>query len=230
MATVEKGVIWQFVTCRLVMATLSRSSCWHRRTRRRSDSRVSDEGEQRCDQRDGRDPGTLDRRTHSPSMGLPGGRMKQKYTTIPMDGCLGPAPRSRCFVSIVNSQVWKAITGDSPPASPPSAKDYPKPGYHGSTTITDARCSRVHRADEQRASTSWAGGSHSYRRTDLLEVQQIIHLRRSNQIRFAKVRKLRMPDLPETMRDDARTEKLISYIHTSSARVTRTSAPRHTEI
>ena len=32
--------------------------------------------------------------------------------------------RGRCFVHIANSLVWRAITGESPPTVPPTAKEY----------------------------------------------------------------------------------------------------------
>ena len=36
--------------------------------------------------------------------------------------------RSRCFIHIANSLVWRAITSDSPPTVPFTAKEYTKHG------------------------------------------------------------------------------------------------------
>ena len=36
--------------------------------------------------------------------------------------------KSRCFVHIANSMVWRAITGQAPPTVPPTAKEYAKAG------------------------------------------------------------------------------------------------------
>src|SRR5262245_27881601 len=35
---------------------------------------------------------------------------------------------SRCFVHIVNSLVWRAVTGQAPPTTPPTARQYTKAG------------------------------------------------------------------------------------------------------
>ncbi len=35
---------------------------------------------------------------------------------------------SRCFVQLVNTQMWQGITGKTPPTQPPKAKDYTKAG------------------------------------------------------------------------------------------------------
>ncbi len=36
--------------------------------------------------------------------------------------------RSRCFVHLTNALVWGAITGDSPPTTPPTAEEYTRAG------------------------------------------------------------------------------------------------------
>jgi hypothetical protein len=65
------------------------------------------------------------------SMGLaPGGRMRQEiyedpYTIHDWD----TENTSRCFIHIVNSATWHAITSERPPTKPPTAKDYTKAGY-----------------------------------------------------------------------------------------------------
>ena len=74
-----------------------------------------------------------------PGMGLaPGGRMRQHIEQDPhgLDSW-DQRHGSRCFVSIVNTAQWMAITGESPPTQPPTAKDYTESGlpwfeYYGS--------------------------------------------------------------------------------------------------
>ena len=60
------------------------------------------------------------------SMGLaPGGRMKQEIYKDPFDlDDWEVNQRSRCFVHIANSLVWRKITGDAPPSVPFTAKEY----------------------------------------------------------------------------------------------------------
>ncbi|MCP4295587.1 MAG: hypothetical protein GY786_08275 [Proteobacteria bacterium] len=63
-------------------------------------------------------------------MGLaPGGRMRQEIYKDPfrlsdwdMD------QKSRCFVHLANSMVWRANTGDAPPTAPFTAKEYTNHG------------------------------------------------------------------------------------------------------
>lgn len=67
----------------------------------------------------------------SAPMGLaPGGRMRQEIFEDPFsihdwDSEHG----SRCFIHLVNSATWQAITGERSPTQPPSAKQYTKAGY-----------------------------------------------------------------------------------------------------
>jgi hypothetical protein len=63
-------------------------------------------------------------------MGLaPGGRMKQEIYEDPFDlNDWEMDHRSRCFIHIANSLVWRAITNDSPPTVPFTAKEYTKHG------------------------------------------------------------------------------------------------------
>jgi hypothetical protein len=60
------------------------------------------------------------------AMGLaPGGQMKQEIYTDPFDfDDWDLSQRSRCFVHIANSLVWREITGRQPPTTPPTAKEY----------------------------------------------------------------------------------------------------------
>jgi len=63
-------------------------------------------------------------------MGLaPGGRMKQEIYSDSFgidDWDLNH--KSRCFVHIANSLVWREITGRHPPTTPPTAREYSKAG------------------------------------------------------------------------------------------------------
>jgi len=64
-------------------------------------------------------------------MGLaPGGRMRQEiyedpYSIHDWDTEHG----SRCFVHLVNSATWQAVTGQLPPTKPPTAEQYTNAGY-----------------------------------------------------------------------------------------------------
>jgi len=66
----------------------------------------------------------------APDMGLaPGGCMRQEIYKDPYrvsDWDLGHV--SRCFVHITNSMVWRSITADDPPATPPTAEEYTRAG------------------------------------------------------------------------------------------------------
>jgi hypothetical protein len=65
------------------------------------------------------------------SMGLaPGGRMRQEIHRDPFsihDWDEGHS--SRCFIHLVNSKTWQAITGELPPTRPWKAEDYTRAGY-----------------------------------------------------------------------------------------------------
>ena len=60
------------------------------------------------------------------AMGLAaGGRMEQKIYPDPHGiDAWDPDTRRRVFVHIVNSEMWRDITGEAPPASPVTAKSY----------------------------------------------------------------------------------------------------------
>ena len=64
------------------------------------------------------------------SMGLaPGGRMKQDIYDDPYGfDAWDQENVTRCFVTIVNSAQWLAITGEPPPTKPPTAKQYTEAG------------------------------------------------------------------------------------------------------
>jgi len=63
-------------------------------------------------------------------MGLaPGGRMRQEiYDDDYGVGAWDEEHTSRCFVTIANSLQWLAITGERPPTSPPTARQYTDAG------------------------------------------------------------------------------------------------------
>ncbi len=64
-------------------------------------------------------------------MGLaPGGRMRQEIYEDPFSiHDWDTEHGSRCFIHLVNSATWHAITGQAPPSKPPTARDYTKAGY-----------------------------------------------------------------------------------------------------
>ncbi len=55
----------------------------------------------------------------------PGGRMRQEIYEDPFDlNDWDKEQKSRCFIHIANSLVWRAITDESPPAAPLTSKEY----------------------------------------------------------------------------------------------------------
>jgi len=67
----------------------------------------------------------------APGMGLaPGGRMRQEIYEDPFSiHDWDTEHGSRCFVHLVNSATWRAITGQNPPTKPPTARQYTQAGY-----------------------------------------------------------------------------------------------------
>lgn len=63
-------------------------------------------------------------------MGLaPGGLMRQEIYDDPFDiNDWDTDHSSRCFVHIANSMVWRAITGEEPPTTPPTSEEYTRAG------------------------------------------------------------------------------------------------------
>jgi len=61
-----------------------------------------------------------------PAMGLaPGGRMKQEIDDDPYGlDAWGQRHGSRCFITLLNSVQWMAVTGERPPTEPPTAQNY----------------------------------------------------------------------------------------------------------
>ena len=66
----------------------------------------------------------------APDMGLaPGGRMKQEIFDDPHDFDVWDTRASaRCFVHITNSLAWRAITGEEPPTTPLTSREYQDAG------------------------------------------------------------------------------------------------------
>ncbi len=73
-----------------------------------------------------REPGMV----RESQMGLaPGGRMKQEIYEDPYEvSDWHTEEKSRCFVHIANSMTWRAITGQEPPATPVTAREYERAG------------------------------------------------------------------------------------------------------
>lgn len=75
-------------------------------------------------------PGGLMYSAAAESMGLAaGGSMRQEIYEDPFDpGDWEQSARSRCFVHIASSLVWRAITSEAPPSPPPTAREYAQSG------------------------------------------------------------------------------------------------------
>jgi hypothetical protein len=98
-------------------------------------------------------------------MGLaPGGRMRQEIFADPYSiHDWDREHSSRCFIHLVNSATWQAVTGQRPPSKPPTAKQYTIAGYpwfdyydselkalEGSTTLPGVKSVKT-KAEEKRA-------------------------------------------------------------------------------
>ncbi len=77
----------------------------------------------------------------SADMGLaPGGRMRQQIYDDPYRfEEWDTEAASRCFVHLTNSLVWRAITGQAPPTTPPTAKEYTAAGLPWFDYYADAK-------------------------------------------------------------------------------------------
>src|ERR1051326_8097101 len=69
-------------------------------------------------------------RAAAPGMALaPGGRMRQEIYEDPFSiHDWDTTHNSRCFIHLVNSTTWRAISGEAPPTKPPTARDYTRAG------------------------------------------------------------------------------------------------------
>ena len=76
------------------------------------------------------EPEEYDLEAPSYSMGLsPGGRMRQEIYADEFDfSDWDQSTSSRCFIHLLNSRAWRAVTGKNPPTIPPSARDYTEAG------------------------------------------------------------------------------------------------------
>ena len=124
----------------------------------------------------------------APDMGLaPGGRMTQEIYEDPYGlHAWDQSHFSRCFVTIANSAVWAAITGEGPPTTPATAASYTKAGlpwfnYYGGDAKalggaeTLAKLKSVAQTAKDQADPLPANGS--------VEVETTIHLsRRKTQV------------------------------------------------
>jgi hypothetical protein len=72
-------------------------------------------------------------------MGLAaGGKMKQQVLEDPYDiNDWDLTQRSRCFIHLANSLVWRAITKQEPPSTPRTAADYSRYGLPWFDYYTD---------------------------------------------------------------------------------------------
>lgn len=136
---VEKGTIRQFVAMPMgegytaeeqitgaaehggvqLIAYPMKREAWERR-QRAVERRVSDQLVVECARMS----------TVSMDMGLaPGGRMRQEIYEDPYRFSEWDLRhRSRCFVHLCNSLMWRAVTGEAPPTTPPTAAEYTEAG------------------------------------------------------------------------------------------------------
>jgi hypothetical protein len=116
-------------------------------------------------------------------MGLaPGGRMRQEIFADPYSIYDWDTEHSsRCFIHLVNSATWQAITGQRPPSRPPSAGQYTIAGYpwfdyydaemkalDGSKTLAGVKSVKT-KAEEKRAEP--------LRENDSVSVTNVVSLR-----------------------------------------------------
>jgi len=124
----------------------------------------------------------------------PGGRMRQEIYEDPFSiHDWDTEHSSRCFIHLVNSATWQAITGQRPPSQPPTARDYTEAGYpwfdyydselkalHGSKTLAAVKTVKE-KAEEKRAAP--------LPENETVSVTNIVNLRaglKSNQVREAE--------------------------------------------
>jgi hypothetical protein len=128
----------------------------------------------------------------APDMGLaPGGRMRQEiyedhFEWKDWDRSMS----SRCFVHLVNSLVWRAMTGKRPPTTPPTSKEYRRAGvpwfdyYDDRRTAVDG--SEVLAALRSVAELGAEKGDVPLPENESVEVERVRHVgkkKRPNQVR-----------------------------------------------
>ncbi|MCY4609528.1 MAG: hypothetical protein OXD40_13175 [bacterium] len=125
----------------------------------------------------------------SMGMGLaPGGRMEQEIYDDPYGlDAWDQRHASRCFVSLLNSVQWMAITGERPPTQPPTAQEYaahdmPWFDYYGG----DARAvagSDTLRKLKSVAQQAKATGQEPLQDNETIAVPHVIGLGKSRRVR-----------------------------------------------
>ena len=125
------------------------------------------------------------------SMGLaPGGRMKQDIYDDPYGPDAWDQQHvSRCFVTLVNSAQWMAITGERPPTKPPTARQYTKAGlpwfdYYGGDAEVVAGAEKL-KAVKSVAQIAKEKGDTPLPENETLDIPHVIRLRGggTNQVR-----------------------------------------------
>ncbi len=122
-------------------------------------------------------------------MGLaPGGRMKQRIfdDTQGLD-TWDQRHGSRCFVSLLNSKQWMAVTGEQPPTEPPTAQAYSKHGlpwfdyYDGDAQAVagSAKLKGLASVDQQ----AQAKGQGALANNETIEVQAAVSLEDGRKVR-----------------------------------------------
>ncbi len=117
-------------------------------------------------------------------MGLaPGGRMRQviyddRYGLDAWD----QRHSSRCFVTIANSAIWMAITGERPPTEAPTAAEYTEAGLPW-FDYSDADADAVEGAEKLRSLISVANlgaqkGAAPLPESEGVDIERIIALRK----------------------------------------------------
>ncbi|MFQ5478765.1 MAG: hypothetical protein ACE5E4_09120 [Candidatus Binatia bacterium] len=121
----------------------------------------------------------------SPDMGLaPGGAMHQEIYSDPFDiEDWAQDSASRCFVHIANSLVWRAITGEQPPSTPPTAREYTDRGmpwfdYYADADAECADGSTVLRGLQGVAGLGKAKGDNALPENESVAPEKIVQLRR----------------------------------------------------
>ena len=132
------------------------------------------------------EPAPMGLASQSPGMGLaPGGRMKQEVHDDPYGlDAWDQRHAGRCFVSIVNSGQWMAITGERPPTEPPTAKHYTETGlpwfdYYGGDAEAIAGAEKL-KAIKSVAQVGKDGGSAPLPENESVEVKHTIPLRKGS--------------------------------------------------
>ena len=114
----------------------------------------------------------------------PGGRMRQEIYDDPYGlDAWDQRHFSRCFVTIANSAVWTAVTGERPPTEPPSAEEYTDRGlpwfdYYGGDAEAVEGAKKLAKLDSV-ATMGDRKGEVPLPENESVEVKQIIALRKT---------------------------------------------------